>query len=82
MEDTLLAPIYVTEETSPKPDVNPKHPRLYGHHNCPFVEKVRLAFAAHNIVYQQCDVDLGKKTDWHKAINGGLVPIYEFPDGT
>lgn len=25
---------------------------------------------------------MGKKTEWHKSINGGLVPIYEMPDGT
>ena len=82
MEDKLLETIYVTDESTPKPDVNPKYPRLYGHHCCPFVEKTRLAFAAKNHVYQRCEMDLGKKTEWHKALNGGLVPIYELPDGT
>ena len=28
------------------------------------------------------EVDLGKKTKWHIDINGGLVPIFELPDGT
>ena len=27
-------------------------------------------------------MDLGKKTPWHLAINGGLVPVLELPDGT
>eukprot|EP00347_Sterkiella_histriomuscorum_P017638 403348572 len=82
MQDQALETIYITEETAPKPDLNTKFPRLYGHHNCPFVEKARLAFAARNHVYQKVEVDLGKKTEWHKEINGGLVPIYEMPDGT
>lgn len=49
---------------------------------CPFVERVRLCLASKNIKYQLCDLDLGKKTQWHLEINGGLVPILEFPDGT
>lgn len=27
-------------------------------------------------------MDLSKKTPWHLAINGGMVPIVELPDGT
>lgn len=27
-------------------------------------------------------MDLGKKTPWHLAINGGLVPVLELPNGT
>jgi len=82
MVEQGLETIYVDDVTTPKPALNDKYPRMYGHHNCPFVEKVRLSFAARNIVYQKCEVDLGKKTQWHLDINGGLVPIYEFPDGT
>lgn len=26
-------------------------------------------------------MDLGKKTEWHKKINGGSVPMYELPNG-
>ena len=82
MVEQGLETIYVDEVTTPRPALNENHPRMYGHHNCPFVEKVRLAFAARNVVYQKCEVDLGKKTPWHIEINGGLVPIYELPDGT
>ena len=74
--------IYVPELDTAKPEVNKEHPRLYGHLLCPFVEKVRIALAARNVVYQNCEIDLGKKTPWHLAINGGLVPIFELPDGT
>lgn len=70
------------DESTPKPAVNPKYLRLYGHNLCPFVEKARLALAARNVQYQDCEMDLGKKTQWHKDINGGLAPILEFPDGT
>jgi glutathione S-transferase len=81
-QDPNLVPIFVPDATTPRPALNPAYPRLYGHHNCPFVEKVRLAFAARNHVYQSCEVDLGEKTQWHLDLNGGKVPIYELPDGT
>jgi glutathione S-transferase len=80
MVDTLET-IYITSADTPKPEVNPNYLRMYGHHNCPFVEKARLAFAARNVQYQRVELDLEKKTQWHKDINGGLVPILEFPNG-
>jgi len=82
METSGLEMIYVTEADTPKPAVNLNNPRLYGHILCPFVEKVRMALAARNVVYQRCEVDLGKKTPWHIEINGGMVPVWELPDGT
>ena len=80
--DSHLTTLYITDESTPKPAVNDKHPRLYGHLLCPFVEKVRMALAAHNVVYQSVEIDVGKKTPWHIEINGGQVPIFELPDGT
>ena len=77
-----LETLFVTEESQVKPATNASFPRLYGHTLCPYVEKVRLALAARNVQYQKCDVDLGKKTAWHIGINGGLVPVWETPDGT
>ena len=41
-----------------------------------------MAFAARGLRYQLCDIDLRDKTKWHLDINGGFVPILEFPDGT
>ena len=49
--DPHLRPIEVTSEDTPKPETNPKYPRLYGHMLCPFVEKVRMAFAAKKIQF-------------------------------
>lgn len=80
--DADLETLFITEETTPKPAVNTKYPRMYGHLLCPFVEKARIAFAARGIQYQIAQVDLGKKTPWHLAINGGLVPVLELTDGT
>ncbi|CDW81451.1 glutathione s-transferase [Stylonychia lemnae] len=77
-----LTEIFVTSGDQPKPATNPNYLRLYGHHLCPFVEKARLALAARNVVYQNCEIDLSNKTEWHVAINGGFVPVLEFPDGT
>jgi hypothetical protein len=49
--DPHLRPIEVTSEDTPKPETNPKYPRLYGHLLCPFVEKARIALAAKNVHY-------------------------------
>ena len=70
------------EADTPKPEVNPQYLRLYGHLLCPFVEKVRMALAAKGVKYQRCEVDLGKKTQWHLDINGGMVPVTELPNGS
>ncbi len=72
----------IRDNESPKPPSNTEVPRLYGHLLCPFVTKVRLALAAKGVKYERCEVDLGKKTKWHLDINGGLVPIFELPNGT
>lgn len=77
-----LQTLNIAEADTPKPATNTKFPRLYGHLLCPYVEKVRMALAARNVQYQKCEVDLGKKTAWHLAINGGLVPVWETPEGT
>jgi hypothetical protein len=77
-----LEMIFVSNSQTPKPALNPKYPRLYGHALCPYVERVRLSFAARNVEYQRCEISLKDKTQWHIAINGGLVPIVELQDGT
>lgn len=41
-----------------------------------------LALAAKDIPFQKCHTDLREKAEWHKNINGGLVPLLESPDGT
>lgn len=76
-----LEKIYVTESDTPKPPTNTEYPRLYGHLLCPFVEKVRIALAARGVKYQDCEVDLGKKTPWHVGYNGGFVPVWETTKG-
>jgi glutathione S-transferase len=45
------------------------------------VERARLALLAKKITYQDCQVDFTKKAQWHVDLNGGFVPILEFPDG-
>ncbi|TNV76667.1 hypothetical protein FGO68_gene10363 [Halteria grandinella] len=82
-------PIYQTLKTfsirtadTPKPPTNKNYPRLYTHILCPFAERARIALAAKGVQYQTVNVDLDKKTSWHAAINGGVVPFLEIPDGT
>jgi glutathione S-transferase len=81
MVEQSLEQLNVFTESDPRPALNEAQWRIYEHHLCPFCVKVRLALAAKNVTYQNCQIDLGKKSDWHKEINGGLVPILEFPDG-
>lgn len=81
-EHSDLQTIRITEADQAKPALNKTHPRLYGHALCPFVEATRLTLAAKQVVYQFVELDLSKKTQWHLDINGGLVPILEFPNGT
>ena len=63
------------------PECNRTYIRLYGHYMCPFVEKARLALVAKNIPYQDCQVNLERRTKWHYELNQGFVPILELPTG-
>ena len=66
--------------SSPKPETNKLYSRLYEHNLCPFCEKARMALTAKNIQFQNCQIDLEHKAKWHVEINGGFVPLLEFPD--
>lgn len=79
--DPNLETLYIPDKQTPKPAMNTTHPRLYGHNLCMFAEKIRMALAAKSVTYQNDEMDLGKKTEWHTSINGGLIPIFEMPDG-
>ena len=48
---------------------------------CPFAARARYALAAKGIEFQRVETCLNKKADWHKAANGGMVPILETPEG-
>ncbi len=46
-----LEMIFINSSQTPRPDLNKKYPRLYGHAMCPYAERVRLALAARNVEY-------------------------------
>lgn len=46
-----LETLYILDGKHPRPSFNLNHLRLYGHHLCPFVERVRLVLAAKNLSY-------------------------------
>ena len=46
-----LEPLSIMNGTYKRPPFNLNHLRLYGHHLCPFVERVRLVLAAKNLAY-------------------------------
>ncbi|CAI2365920.1 unnamed protein product [Moneuplotes crassus] len=65
-----------------KPVHNSNYVRLYGHHLCPFVQRVLLVLTAKQVEFQFVSVDLTTRNSWHYDINKGLVPVLEHPDGT
>ena len=65
----------------PKPAVNTEQLRVYGHRLCPFVQRSYLALSFKDVPFQKCNMELDNKAQWHKDINGGLVPILETPKG-
>ena len=75
-----LERIFILSASDPRPARNLTYLRLYHHHNCPFCEKVRLALAAKNIIYQNVEVDMTNKPQWLIDL-GGTVPILELLDG-
>lgn len=66
----------------PKPSPNADHLRLYGHNLCPFVARARYTMSAKQVQFQEVMVDLNNKAQWHKDLNGGMVPVMETPQGT
>jgi hypothetical protein len=77
MTSQTLSTIQVITRADPMPAPNNNHLRLYGHTLCPFVERVRLVLAG--IPYQDCLMNLEKRTKWHFFLNQGFVPILETP---
>ena len=69
--------IEIIDRSVAQPPPNKNHLRLYGHTLCPFVERVRLVLAGTE--YQDCQVNLEKRTKWHYYLNNGFVPILETP---
>lgn len=73
--------LYIAKREDKKP-VPKDLPILYGHHLCPFVERVRIVLAYHGMPYQSAEMDLTKRPRWYKLINPTRkVPTYEFTDG-
>ena len=76
-----LETLYLTRDINDKPPNNTQYLRLYGHYCCPFVERVKLTLAAKSIPYQNVEMDLSVKKQWHLDINGGFIPIIELTCG-
>mmetsp|Transcript_13747 Transcript_13747/g.23439 ORF Transcript_13747/g.23439 Transcript_13747/m.23439 type:complete len:101 (+) Transcript_13747:42-344(+) len=76
-----LEEMYYNAGDLPKPEVNSEHLRVYGHQLCPFVQRAYLALSCKDIEFQKVNMNLDQKAQWHKDINGGLVPILETPSG-
>ena len=68
--------LYITKREDKKP-VPKDVPILYGHHLCPFVERVRIVLAYHQLPHQPVEMDLTKRPRWYKLLNPGRkVPTY------
>lgn len=60
---------------------NKRHYRLYTHNLCPFATRARYAFALKGIHFQEVQMDMGVKAQWHTDFNGGTTPVLETPQG-
>ena len=77
---TLERMIYAAGDL-PKPATNANHIRIYNHNLCPFSARTRYAFSAKQIPFQDCQIDLNNKAQWHIDVNGGAAPVMETPQG-
>ena len=46
-----LKPMRYYSGENPKPEINPKYPRIYSHNLCLFSERARLAWAAKGLQF-------------------------------
>ena len=77
-----LQTLFYPSGETPKPEINSEALRIYGHMLCPMSQRAFLSFAAKDIPFQKCHMDLISKAQWHVDFNGGFVPLLESPDGT
>lgn len=71
---------YIRTATDPKP--KSEGLTLFGHNLCPFVERVRLALAEKEVVYNSVELDLTQRPDWYYEMNpSGQVPTIQFANG-
>lgn len=64
-----------------KQEVNKNHLRLYGHTLCPYVARARYGLVLKKVPFQDVQMDLNQKAQWHLDFNGGMVPVLETPQG-
>ena len=76
--NTLERMFYEGGET-PKPTPNTNHLRMYGHSLCPFVARARYTLSAKQVEFQECQLGLDNRGQWHKDFNEGKIPILETP---
>ena len=60
-----LEMIYYDSGDTPKPTTNPEVVRIYGHELWAFTQKAYFAFAAKDIPFQKCSMDMQNKAKWH-----------------
>jgi glutathione S-transferase len=73
--------IIISDASVARPPLNKTIPRLFGHFQCPYAERVRLTLSARNVKFERCEINLQDKPQWHLDIGGGLVPFLELPTG-
>ena len=61
----------VRNRSDPKPSTVKGKPILYGHHLCPFVERVRIALKLLNLYdhVTHCQIDLTQRPKWYRHLN-------------
>lgn len=75
-----LEELQLKDEKFIQPPELGSHFRLYGHHACPYVERVKMAFALKHIPYQFVSIDLPSRPAWYNSLpSGGRIPTLELP---
>lgn len=75
-----LEELQLKDEKFIQPPALDSHYRMYGHHACPYVERVKLAFALKQLSYQFVSIDLPSRPDWYNNLpSGGRIPTLELP---
>ena len=81
MSSQTLDQIISEPNSQDKLEVNKNHLRLYEHNLCPFCTRVRYVYALKEVEYQNVQMDLSEKAQWHVDFNGGSTAVLETPAG-
>ena len=80
VETKLLPELQLKGEGFVQPAELPTNLRIYGHHGCPYVERVKLTLYLKKIPFQFVAIDLPSRPPWYMNLpSAGRIPVLELP---